>query len=310
LIQASISFRPLSNISVDVILVWGATEPIYLGGRAVVAETPSTGRSQGMFGNRLLDALPPGDRRRIRPLLTREHMQMKQLLYEPGGRIEAMYFPVDSVASILTTLSDGAGVEIATVGNEGMLGSPVVLGSDAMPTREFCQIQVPGAVLRMDKQSFAEVLSQNDPFTEVIQLYVQALFTQIAQQVACNALHSVEERCSRWLLLTHDRVHSDSFPLTQEFLAQMLGVRRASVTLAAGALQNAGLIRYRRGQLEVLDRQGLEDVSCECYRVLRDEFDRLLGRSPGVQASKRSAKPPSASRRPLKRQSRSRRSAR
>jgi len=236
---------------------------------------------------------------------------MKQLLYEPGGRVEAMYFPVNSVASILTTLSDGAGVEIATVGNEGMLGSPVVLGSDAMPAREFCQIQVPGTILRMDKQAFAEVLSQNDTFRGVIQLYVQALFTQIAQQVACNALHSVEERCSRWLLLTHDRVHSDSFPLTQEFLAQMLGVRRASVTLAAGALQSAGLIRYRRGQMEIVDRQGLENVSCECYRVLRDEFDRLLGHTPGrVQASRKSTKAPSTSRRPLKGQSRSRRSAR
>ena len=276
-----------------------------------MARTPSTGRSQSGFGNRLLDALPLGDRRRISPLLEREHVQMKQLLYEPGGRVEAMYFPVNSVASILTTLSDGAGVEIATVGNEGMLGSPVVLGSDAMPAREFCQIQVPGAILRMDKQAFAEVLSQNDTFRGVIQLYVQALFTQIAQQVACNALHSVEERCSRWLLLTHDRVHSDSFPLTQEFLAQMLGVRRASVTLAAGALQSAGLIRYRRGQMEIVDRQGLENVSCECYRVLRDEFDRLLGHTPGrVQASRKSTKAPSTSRRPLKGQSRSRRSAR
>lgn len=277
----------------------------------MVARTPSTGRSQSGFGNRLLDALPLGDRRRISPLLEREHVQMKQLLYEPGGRVEAMYFPVNSVASILTTLSDGAGVEIATVGNEGMLGSPVVLGSDAMPAREFCQIQVPGTILRMDKQAFAEVLSQNDTFRGVIQLYVQALFTQIAQQVACNALHSVEERCSRWLLLTHDRVHSDSFPLTQEFLAQMLGVRRASVTLAAGALQSAGLIRYRRGQMEIVDRQGLENVSCECYRVLRDEFDRLLGHTPGrVQASRKSTKAPSTSRRPLKGQSRSRRSAR
>jgi CRP-like cAMP-binding protein len=218
--------------------------------------------------------------------------RLKQVLYEPGARIEALYFPINAVASILTTLSDGAGVEIATVGNEGMVGSPVVLGSDAMPAREFCQVQVPGELLRMDKTSFAEVLSQDDPFREIIQLYTQALFTQIAQQVACNALHSVEERCSRWLLLTHDRVHSDSFPIAQEFLAQMLGVRRASVTLAAGALQSAGLIRYRRGEMIIVDREGLEDVSCECYRVLRDEFDRLLGspwatpRSRGARAAK------------------------
>jgi CRP-like cAMP-binding protein len=266
--------------------------------------------SKGRLGNRLLDALPPTDRRRIGSLLESEHGELKQILYGPGARIEALYFPVDAVASILTTLSDGAGVEIATVGNEGMLGSPVVLGSDAMPTREFCQVQVPGELLRMDKQSFAEVLSQDDPFREVIQLYVQALFSQIAQQVACNALHSVEERCSRWLLLTHDRVHADSFPLTQEFLAQMLGVRRASVTLAAGALQSAGLIRYRRGEMVIVDREGLEDVSCECYRLLRDEFDRLLGRpataAPARGARNKPAIPPSP-RRPIKPTGRARR---
>jgi hypothetical protein len=144
----------------------------------VVSKAPPSRPGRGLLGNRLLDALPPGDRRRITPLSEREHVHMKQPLYEPGGRIEALYFPVDAVASILTTLSDGAGVEIATVGNEGMLGSPVVLGSDAMPAREFCQVQVPGDVLRMDKQSFAEVLSRDDPFREVIQLYVQALFTR------------------------------------------------------------------------------------------------------------------------------------
>jgi CRP-like cAMP-binding protein len=232
---------------------------------------------RGPLGNRLLDTLTPAERQRVRALLERERAGVKQLLYGPGARIEALYFPIDAVVSILNTLSDGAAVEIATIGNEGMVGSPVVLGSDAMPAREFCQVQVPGELLRMDKTSFAEVLSQEGPFRDVIQLYVQALFIQIAQQVACNALHSVEERCCRWMLLTHDRVHSDSFPLTQEFLAQMLGVRRASVTLAAGALQSAGLIRYRRGEVVIVDRAGLEDVSCECYRVLRDEFDRLLG---------------------------------
>lgn len=240
----------------------------------------STPRGRAQLGNRLLDALPLPDRNRVAALLERERGEHKRILYAPGARIEALYFPVDAVASILTTLTDGAGVEIATVGNEGMLGSPVVLGSDAMPSREFCQVQVPGELLRMDRSSFAEVLSQDDPFRQVIQLYVQALFTQIAQQVACNALHSVEERCCRWLLLTHDRVQKDSFPITHEFLAQMLGVRRASVTLAAGALQTAGLVSYRRGEMTIIDREGLEDVSCECYHVLRDEFDRLLGPTP------------------------------
>jgi CRP-like cAMP-binding protein len=228
----------------------------------------------------LLDALGTEDRRRIAAVVSAERGELKQMLYGPGAAIESLYFPVDAVVSILTTLSDGAGVEIATVGNEGMIGSPVVLGSNAMPAREFCQVQVPGQLWRMDRSSFAEVLAVDDPFRDVVQRYVQALFSQIAQQVACNALHSVEERCCRWLLLTHDRVRADSFPLTQEFLAQMLGVRRASVTLAAGALQNAGLIRYRRGEMTIVDRDGLEDASCECYRALRDEFDRLLGPPP------------------------------
>jgi CRP-like cAMP-binding protein len=202
------------------------------------------------------------------------------MLYDRGAPIPALYFPIDAVVSILTTLSDGAGVEIATVGNEGMVGSSVVLGSHTMPAREFCQVQVPGRLLRMDRAAFIDVLARDEPFRHVVHRYVRALFSQIAQQVACNALHSVEERCCRWLLLTHDRVQTDSFPITQEFLAQMLGVRRASVTLAAGTLQQAGLIHYRRGTMTIVDREGLEDVSCECYQVLRAEFDRLLGPTP------------------------------
>jgi CRP-like cAMP-binding protein len=239
----------------------------------------------GLVGNRLLDWLPLDDRRRIGSLLEPQRGELKQILYKPGAAIDALYFPIDAVVSVLTTLSDGAGVEIATIGNEGMVGSPVVLGSDAMPAREFCQVQVPGQLLRMDRASFTDVLSQHDPLREILQLYIQALFSQISQQVACNALHSIEERCCRWLLLTHDRVHSDNFPLTQEFLSQMLGVRRASVTLAAGALQQAGLIRYRRGQMVIEDREGLEDASCECYGVLRDEYDRLLGPADPQRAS-------------------------
>ncbi|HML00856.1 MAG TPA: Crp/Fnr family transcriptional regulator [Acidimicrobiales bacterium] len=262
------------------------------------------GRAQ--LGNRLLDSLPLPDRRRVAALLEREKGEHKQMLYDHGACIEALHFPVDAVASILTTLSDGAGVEIATVGNEGMLGSLVLLGSDAMPTRTFCQIQVPGEMLRMERASFVEALSSNDSFRNVVQLYVQAFFSQIAQQVACNALHSVEERCCRWLLLTHDRVHKDTFPITHEFLAQMLGVRRASVTLAAGALQAAGLISYRRGEMVILDREGLEDASCECYQLLRDEFDRLLG--PTKAKGTADDPPPSRTvrRRPAKSPSRAR----
>ncbi len=239
--------------------------------------TTASGDHGVAFGNRLLDALSPPDRARLRPEVALEDFGMKQVLYRPGGRIDSLYFPVNAVVSILTTLRDDPAVEVATVGNEGMVGSHIVLGSETMSVRELCQVQVPGRMWRMDRGSFVRVLSEADPFRDVVQRYLQALFAQISQQVACNALHSVEERCCRWLLLTHDRVGSDTFPITHEFLSQMLGVRRASVSLAASTLQQAGLIDYRRGRLTVVDRHGLEDVACECYRVLRDEFDRLLG---------------------------------
>ncbi|MGH9077501.1 MAG: Crp/Fnr family transcriptional regulator [Acidimicrobiales bacterium] len=205
---------------------------------------------------------------------------MKDVLLGAGEAIQNVWFPVDAVVSSLTTMADGVSVEIATIGSEGMVGSPLFLGSATMPAREFAQVQVPGKLWRMDASIFAKEMASGGAFQEVVQLYVQALFSQITQQVACNGLHSVNERCSRWLLLTLDRVGSDEFPLTHEFLAQMLGVRRASVTLAAGALQHAGLIRYRMGRMTVLDRAGLEATACECYRVIRDEFDRLLGQPP------------------------------
>jgi hypothetical protein len=172
-------------------------------------------------------------------------------------------------------MDDGSSIEIATIGNEGIVGIPVFLGAQSMGARDLYQVQVPGDVLAMEASAFLSA-AQREPLRGLVQRYAQALFTQVTQQVACNGLHSVEERCSRWMLLTHDRVGSNDFPLTQEFLAQMLGVRRASVTLAAGALQRAGFIRYGRGRVTINDREGLENASCECYRIMRTEFDRLL----------------------------------
>lgn len=227
--------------------------------------------------NRLLATLPAVDRDRYGDQLQVEKVELKQLLFEPGRRIESVYFPETAVISILTTMDDGTGVEIATVGNEGMVGVPMFLGSASMPVREFSQVQVPGEVVRMDGAAFQRETAPGGPLHAVLQRYVLAFFSQTSQQVACNSLHSVEERCSRWLLLTHDRVGSDEFPLTQEFLSQMLGVRRASVTVVAGILQRAGFIRFRRGRMTILDRQGLEESSCECYGIIRAEFDRLLG---------------------------------
>ncbi len=225
--------------------------------------------------NRLLAGLPAADRNRLGPHLEFENVELKQVMFEPGKRIESVYFPGTAVVSMLTTMDDGTAVEIATVGNEGMVGVPLVLGSAFMPVREFSQAQVPGDVVRMDAKIFDEEIAARGPLYDLVQRYVLAFFSQISQQVACNNLHSIEARCCRWMLLTHDRVGTDEFPLTQEFLAEMLGVRRASVTVVAGVLQRAGFIRFRRGRITVVDREGLEASSCECYRITRAEFDRL-----------------------------------
>jgi CRP-like cAMP-binding protein len=226
-------------------------------------------------GNRLLEALPPGEYQRLLGDTTAATFRLKDVLLTPGKPIETVYFPQGALISLLTTMDDGSSIEIATIGNEGFVGVPVFLGAQVMGARDLYQVQVPGQAMAMDARAFL-VAAGRDPLRGLVQRYAQALFTQVTQQVACNGLHSVEERCSRWMLLTHDRVGSDDFPLTQEFLAQMLGVRRASVTVAAGALQHAGFIRYHRGRVTVIDREGLEEASCECYRTIRGEFDRLL----------------------------------
>jgi CRP-like cAMP-binding protein len=206
-----------------------------------------------------------------------EDAALKERLLEPGSAIGSVYFPLTAVVSLLTVMDDGSGVEIATVGNEGMVGVPAFLGASTLNDRDMVQVQVPGTVLRLDTSSFLGEASDGRAFRGVIERYVQAFVRQVSQQVACNGLHSVEERCARWILLTHDRVGSDEFPLTQEFLAQMLGVRRASVTVAVGALQRAQFVRFWRGRVTIMDRQGLEASACECYEIIRQEFDRLLG---------------------------------
>jgi CRP-like cAMP-binding protein len=227
-------------------------------------------------GNRLLDSLPAADRADLAPHLEHERLELKDLLLEQGKRIYSVYFPLTAVASLLNLVEDTSGVEIATVGNEGLVGLSISWGIDTLNPREFIQCQVPGDVLVMDAEIFASKVAAGGELTWLVHRYTQAFVSQIGQQVACNGLHSIEERCARWMLLTHDRVGSDEFPLTQEFLAQMLGVRRPSVTLVAGILQQAGFIRFRRGRIRVTDRRGLEGASCDCYRVLREVFDRLV----------------------------------
>jgi CRP-like cAMP-binding protein len=232
-------------------------------------------KSREPTGNRLLDLLPDEDHDRLRPELETVHIGVKEAVCEANEPIPHVYFPTGAVISLAAPLADGATAELATVGREGMVGLPVFLGADTMPSRAFGQ--VPGEALRMGAGAFRAEVERHGPLVRVLNRYTHALFHQAALVLACNGVHSAERRCARSLLQTHDRVGADQFLLTQEFLAMMLGVRRARVSAAAGQLRKAGLIRYARGQMTILDRPGLVSASCECYRVIEREFDRLLG---------------------------------
>jgi CRP-like cAMP-binding protein len=225
--------------------------------------------------NRVLSVLPAPDRQRLLPHLEPVRTELKQILYAPNESISHIYFPRNGVVSLMTIMADGSAIEVATVGNEGMIGLPIFLGAGSMPGQALSQI--PGAALRMAADVFRAEAQFGGALQQVLHRYTQGLLNQIAQSAACNRLHAITERCARWLLMTHDRVRTDHFPLTHEFLSQMLGVRRATVTVAAGTLQQAGLIRSHWGHITILDRVGLEAASCECYRVIREEYDRLLG---------------------------------
>jgi CRP-like cAMP-binding protein len=226
--------------------------------------------------NRLLDGLPAEDKARLDGQLRRRSVEKKVDLQEPGQPIREVHFPIDAVVSILTRMDEGQSVEIATIGNEGLVGVIAAWGTGAMNPREVATVQVPGEIWSMDADAFRAEVNRQGWMASQVERYTQALFSQVSQQVACNGLHSVEQRCARWLLLTHDRVGTDEFPMTHEFLAQMLGVRRATVTVTAGILQKAGFVEFSRGRVAVVDRQGLEGAACECYGVTREVYDRLL----------------------------------
>lgn len=224
--------------------------------------------------NQLLSALPPKEFERLWPNLEFVSLAFQQILYEANQPVEYVYFPNNGIISLVTITEDGGTVEAATVGNEGMVGISILLGVEKTPVQAISQMA--GDALRMRTEVFKREITPNSPLYALLLRYTQVLIGQLSQTVACNRLHSVEERCCRWLLLCQDRVRSNQFALTQETLAQMLGVRRASVSVVAAILQKAGLIRYSRGKITILDRVGLEAASCECYRVVKAEFDRLL----------------------------------
>jgi CRP-like cAMP-binding protein len=225
--------------------------------------------------NRLLAALPQAEYLRLLPHLETVSLAHRQSLYDAHTPIPYVWFIERGVASVIRATQEGALIEIVAIGNEGMVGLPVFLGAESTPSQSF--VQIPGAGLRMRATVFRREVRAGTPLHDLLHRYAQTLINQMAQGMVCNRLHSVAQRCARWLLLTHDRVDSDQFPLTQQFLALMLGVRRASVGTVAGKLQKAGLIRYRRGVITILDRPGLEAAACECYRVIEAEYDRLLG---------------------------------
>jgi CRP-like cAMP-binding protein len=221
----------------------------------------------------LLDKLPEPEYHRISGDLELVDMGLRDMVYERDEPVEYAYFPTSCVLSLVTEMSNGQAVEVATVGNEGMSGLPLFLQTRRTSEhRSFCQI--PGESLRIGAEAFLDCIDRAPALRDLLQRYTMTLFAQVAQSSACNRLHPIEQRCARWLLLTHDRVRSDQFPLTQEFLAQMLGVQRTSVNAVAQTLSEAGAISYVRGVITVHDRAKLEAASCECYAIIVREAER------------------------------------
>jgi len=225
--------------------------------------------------NKLLAALPAADYRRILPSLTTGPLKFKQSLHKQGAKIDTVYFPGSGVCSVVNSMSDGRSVEVATIGNEGVVGITVFLGGDTAPAEAFVQV-AGGDAQSMSAEAFRRELDRRGPFYDLISRYSQALQVLIMQSTACNSLHSVEERCSRWLLMTQDRAGGDELHLTHEFLGFMLGVRRPTVSLVLGILHKAGLVSNGTKKITITNRRRLEETSCECYQVVKSTFARLL----------------------------------
>ena len=227
-----------------------------------------------MHRNSILNALAEDERQRVRQFLEPVVLNRKQVLYDAGRAIDHVYFITEGVASVITFFSNGNAIETATIGNEGIVGLPVFLGVRSVS--EQCFVQIPGAGFRMGSDDFLSWCETSPKMRAVLNLYTAAMLRMLAQSSACNRRHSIEQRCARWLLMTHDRAGRDTFELTQQFLSEMLGVRRATVSQVAKAFQQAGCIEYTRGRIRIIDRSGLECQSCECYKVIQREFSKLL----------------------------------
>ena len=233
-------------------------------------------RSQTLTRNRLLDALSSEERQRIAASTTSVPMLPGSEFYAAGSRISNVYFPTVGVVSLMRPVEEGTWIETAVVGREGMIGIRAFLGG-GMSGNQRAIGAVKGVALRMTADTFRGHVEEGGKLRDVMFAYTQALMAQTAQTVVCNAVHDIYERCAHWMLQVHDRVDGDEFDLTHESLADMLAVRRSSVTVAAGTLQRAGLIQYRRGHVKITDRAALEDASCECYRNVNQEFENVMG---------------------------------
>ena len=224
--------------------------------------------------NQLLAGLSATEWKRVRPHFELVNMEQRELIFDPEVPIAFAFFPDTAIVSLVSHMRDGSSVEVGTAGREGMAGLSLFLAGDTSSVQAFAQ--VPGDGWRIPSAVFMELSRVPGVFQDLLLRYTQAFLTQVAQTAACNGSHLVEQRCARWLLMTHDRVQGDDFPLTHEFLAFMLGVRRAGVTVAMRGLQDQGFLRYSRGKVKIVDRTGLESTSCECYAVVRGHFQRLL----------------------------------
>ncbi len=224
--------------------------------------------------NRLLESLPADDLGLIAPLLAPVEIERGRLLYDPGDRIDTVYFPIDGVISLMTLMENGAAIESATIGREGALGLMAAVSPRQSLSRAI--VQTPTRAARISAAHLHEAWEKSPRIRDLVDRHNEALFGHAIQSVACNALHSVEARFCRWLLTCHDRISNNTVALTQEFLADMLGVQRTTVTAVARGLQAKGAIRYRRGVVDIIDRGVLEQLACECYGVIRRTYERLL----------------------------------
>lgn len=225
--------------------------------------------------NRLLDRLPDTDRTWLMPRMQRRTFRLNEIFVRRDRPITHVFFPTTCNASVITQMDSGESVESGVIGNEGFVGIPILLDAETTPNEVICQVD--GEALVILVADFRGLLERSPAARSLLNRYAQAYLIQSSQSTACNRLHEINQRCAKWLLMTHDRVGHDEFPMTQEFLSLMLGTRRASVSVAAAALKDQGIITYHRGMVTVLDRLRLEEAACECYPITRQEYDRLVG---------------------------------